>query len=550
MPRSPSPPHMPRRPFREDSPPRYARDRETRDDYRYRGAPRYHGSFDRDRRDRDWRERERDREYDFSSRSTNGRGGWPPSREAERMRSNARDRERLRSPPRQRLVATYDRDDPPLDVVDSVKTRSEGTPEEGQITSPVITPATFSGLPARPRSPLPRSPPRRRSRSPLPYRRYERTPWRERERERDRDRDRDGEKDRDRGYYRPRSPSPRSPIRRHPSPSISTASTPSRGSQFSPVKRPMSPFNRLATRSPDKHPRIASPEPHSPSLPSKSLSQTPLPDPITSRPVTPVAPPSLPQPTTQGVPTGPAAFIKKPPTGPRSERMGLAPPSGPRALAHLYGTRPRVPVAIPIASMSAPSALVAKEVRETETTPAICMPTAPGSASGRLSWSERKSMLSHPTPERHPSNSFTSSPIVGSASHTPHRASSSPANSVSATPFPSFAPSVAEKAIKEEPRIGQGDLAEVQEQDEQVKIMAELPQVKVSFGGAAWEIELVNHNNHYNILLQSTLRAQSAQRHAAMILADAEAERIAAMERRKICEEQLMTGTLGVGIIG
>lgn len=56
--------------------------------------------------------------------------------------------------------------------------------------------------------------------------------------------------------------------------------------------------------------------------------------------------------------------------------------------------------------------------------------------------------------------------------------------------------------------------------------------------------------HHYTSLVQNTLRLQAAQRLAAASLADAEAERVAVMERSKICDEQLMSGTLGVGIIG
>ena len=53
-------------------------------------------------------------------------------------------------------------------------------------------------------------------------------------------------------------------------------------------------------------------------------------------------------------------------------------------------------------------------------------------------------------------------------------------------------------------------------------------------------------------LQQTTDRASSAARIAAAVLADAEAERLAAAERRKVCEEQLMAGTFGmsIGILG
>jgi len=49
-------------------------------------------------------------------------------------------------------------------------------------------------------------------------------------------------------------------------------------------------------------------------------------------------------------------------------------------------------------------------------------------------------------------------------------------------------------------------------------------------------------------LQQNTLRAQSAARHAAVVLADAEGERIAAMERRTVVEAQLVAGSLGMTV--
>jgi ABC-type transport system involved in cytochrome c biogenesis ATPase subunit len=51
-------------------------------------------------------------------------------------------------------------------------------------------------------------------------------------------------------------------------------------------------------------------------------------------------------------------------------------------------------------------------------------------------------------------------------------------------------------------------------------------------------------------LEQNTQHAQLNQRIAAAVLADAEAERLAAGERRKVAEAQLMASTLGVAGVG
>ena len=49
-------------------------------------------------------------------------------------------------------------------------------------------------------------------------------------------------------------------------------------------------------------------------------------------------------------------------------------------------------------------------------------------------------------------------------------------------------------------------------------------------------------------LIQSTDRAQSSARIAAAVLADAEAERVAATQRREMVEAGLVAGPLGVGV--
>lgn len=581
MPRSPSPtPRLPRRPFIEDSPQRF-RDRDPRDDYRYRGEPsRYRGpaGFDRDRRDlrdRDWRDRDVERDYDRGPRFGGRQSWYARDRDAERMRERD-DRDRIRSPlPARPGIPLIDRDQRTREPIEgSTKARSEGTPEEGQITSPVAAPPTISGLPPRPRSP-PRSPPRRRSRSPPPFRRFEREPWRDRERDRDRDR-----------FYRRRSPSPYSPIRRRRSPSVSSASTPSRSSRFSPIKRGISPAERSRrTRSPmsEKPQHLTSPEPMSPVDQSRPLSRASASGP--TRPQTPsLLPPTLsalqqPAPPTlshtQPLSTPSVSTFPKrpPPTGPRSERLGLVPPTGPRALAHLYGGRPaapRVSYTTPIAGLSGtnptPTATVKNDSHASttpETPSATLQAHAPptGPSSGRLSWSERKNVLSqpHPTASEQTSSFNPYAPVPSHNGQTAHRRddSSPPApapqssSSVSTTPLPRIlTPAAEELPNVEESVIAEEELAERKAKEEKTRILAELPPVLIGFGGAAWETELASHMHHYTSLVQNTLRLQAAQRLAAASLADAEAERVAVMERSKICDEQLMSGTLGVGIIG
>ncbi|KAK8865765.1 hypothetical protein IAR55_000912 [Kwoniella newhampshirensis] len=589
MPRTPSPPprFTPRRSYRDDSPPRPMRD--GRDDYRYRsGESSRHNQYDRERdrggppvRDRRaWRD---DRGDDRDRDRFGGERSWGTY-----YRDRERDRRTPPPPPppggysrRTSFSNHSDSRGSPMGGRSKSKSRS-GTPEEGQITSPVQsaflpTASTISGvnasgtgLPPRPRSP-PRSPPRRRrSRSPLPYhRRYDReSDWgRERERERERDRDRDMDRERDRPYppsRRSRSPySP--PPRRRRSPSLSTGSTHSRSSRFSPIKRPLSPFERR-TRSPEKRPRLASPSPppRIPPPPPRSQSQLPSQPPTNS-------------------PMGP----RIPPSGPRSERMPLPnPPTGPRALAHLNNPVPTRP----IASRVNPYAPIVKEEPQIPTAETSATsnspysratptgPSGPGSAP-RLSWSERKSIISSstsvstPEPQQPPPpppptqkpNSTVFNPYASTTTRTPvpHSGGSSPHTlgvvddikpkvdqiedfkptlplNAPPPPPPPLPPSL--------PVINEAELAEKRAKEEETRILAELPALKVGFGGAAWELELANHNHHYQSLIQNTLRAQAAARHAAMVLADAEAERTAAGERRRICESQLMVGTLGVGV--
>ncbi|WWD09289.1 hypothetical protein V865_007412 [Kwoniella europaea PYCC6329] len=608
MPRSPSPPPRGgyRRSYRDESPPWAARER---DDFRYRGESSRYREYDR----RDPREEPgygsrggygygRDREYDYDS--ARRRGGSPLRRS---FSVSSRDYEYDPSPPKSRRSRSRSRS----------KSRSRsrtGTPEEGQITSPLPSsnenaPAAVksssnpAGLPPRPRSPPPPISSRRRSRSPPPYRGYAR----ERERERDwRDRDRD----RDYYYRRSRSPYSPPPVRRRGgrSPSIvSSISTRSPSSRPSPVKRYQS-----RSRSPERPPR--------------QRSRFPSPAPV-STPITPAPPP---RPIPVAVPLsntsiGKPMLNKIPPSAPRSERLPIPglPPTGPRALAHL-----NTPIPVPLGRTlgmnrsippTAPAPVVKEEIRPSPSTPSAGLsdpskaPPAAEPSTGvtgtpRLSWSERKTLLSpststsinqsntpeptkiSPTPTPTPGpvviNPYTGKPF-GQARAAAAQGNSSPAApstpsimedikpkideidarpptppvihqdtkpSTEPTPVltrpnpptgPSHRTSLAPVPVPV-PVVNEAELAERKAKEEESRILAELPSLKVPFGGLSWEIELSNYNHRMIGLSNNTLRAQSAARHAAMILADAEAERIAAGERRKICEDQLLSFSVGI----
>ncbi|GFZ43205.1 hypothetical protein JCM24511_00924 [Saitozyma sp. JCM 24511] len=102
--------------------------------------------------------------------------------------------------------------------------------------------------------------------------------------------------------------------------------------------------------------------------------------------------------------------------------------------------------------------------------------------------------------------------------------------------------------VKPERRLTEAELAEARAKVEEARIMAELPPVKLSYSSGSWRDELEKDQAGITQLHTTTLRNQSAYRLAAAVLADAEAERIAAGERRKITEEQLMAGSLGMGL--
>lgn len=112
------------------------------------------------------------------------------------------------------------------------------------------------------------------------------------------------------------------------------------------------------------------------------------------------------------------------------------------------------------------------------------------------------------------------------------------------------------------------ELAAEQRRQEEERIMRELPALQVPFGLMQWEIDvspacslisgtttdweqlqLNAHYKHVQTLAAQTSRAQTAARLAQAFLADAEAERLAAVDRRRIAESQL-NGSLGTGLLG
>jgi hypothetical protein len=63
-------------------------------------------------------------------------------------------------------------------------------------------------------------------------------------------------------------------------------------------------------------------------------------------------------------------------------------------------------------------------------------------------------------------------------------------------------------------------------------------------------VQLSVHYTQMALLQAQTLRAQAAQRHAAAILADAEAERVAATDRTSIVQGQFALNMgMGVGLL-
>lgn len=63
-------------------------------------------------------------------------------------------------------------------------------------------------------------------------------------------------------------------------------------------------------------------------------------------------------------------------------------------------------------------------------------------------------------------------------------------------------------------------------------------------------MQVDKHYSALHPLEMSTSRSQASFRIAHAHLADVELERLAAVERRKVVNEQLMRGTLGMGVMG
>ncbi|WWC86129.1 uncharacterized protein L201_001000 [Kwoniella dendrophila CBS 6074] len=647
-----------------------------RDDYRYRDEDRRRGGSPLRR---SFSVSSKDYDYDPSPSRPKPTANTKPAVPIARSRSKSRSsRSRSRSKSKSRSSSK-----------EREKERERtGTPEEGQITSP-SQPSSVSdnkvgssgvpgkpttnpaGLPPRPKAtlppPLPPLSSRRRSRSPPPYRSYARDRSRSRERERERDwRDRD----RDRGEYyndsrRSRSPYSPGPLplpplpplsrRRGRSPSIvSTISTRSPVSRHSPIKR-------YRTRSPSRSRSISRSSSRSR---SRTRSRSPRPSIHKARPKYPSPTPPPPRAATnRPIPiatpingmlqTQPKVSLggKIPPSAPRSERLPIGvPPTGPRALAHLSTPIITRPLGGPgaglnrstpytTASNSNTATHVVKEaVKSSPLTTTSGLPDQSATSAGtpRLSWSERKNLISPSTstiantPEHKPSptptptsnvplastsstssidtsagiviNPYTGKPFgQARAAATAATASGSAQNQLQGSLSPAK-PATHKEDIKPQieglksrpqtppvissnsqsqdikpfsetqrpptapshrtvsstaptptpasvPSLTEAEIAERKAKLEEERILAELPSLKIPFGGLPWEIELSNHHHHMLTLSNNTLRLQSAARYATMVLNDAEAERIAASERRRICESQLLSFSMGVGII-
>lgn len=161
----------------------------------------------------------------------------------------------------------------------------------------------------------------------------------------------------------------------------------------------------------------------------------------------------------------------------------------------------------------------------------------------RLSWSERKSLVPPAGPTagvEGNANPYIMRPEAKANPYAMGRQTSEYGVSMDNP--------VKQETTEEKLRMTEVETAALRAREEAARVMAELPVVKVSHGGAAWEVELAHHYKAMQALQQNTFRAQSAARHAAAVLADAEGERIAAGERRKVVEAQLMAGSLGVGV--
>ncbi|EIW72750.1 hypothetical protein TREMEDRAFT_58917 [Tremella mesenterica DSM 1558] len=537
-------------------PPRDPRDyRDSRDAPKRRLSPdRSWSTYARRRDDRDVHRGSRD----YYDRPISSNGSQSPRDYRERERDRDRDRERERE--RDRILDSTSRSPVKRERAPS------GSPEEGQIS-------------AR------RSPPRR---SPTLKRYDDRDTERERERERgfddvrrmrdrydpprrdyrdrdydrvDRDRDRDRERERDniprRGF--PDSHSPYSP-RRSLSPSVSPPRKPSRlpspTRRLSPPRIPRGPSER---RVPGLEDRTI----HTP-LPTIPRSPAPVPAAKTG---TIIPPWEL-----RKVSAGRTSL---PPDAPKTERLErmerekLRPgvkniPTGPSSLPPI----PQAPSGRGggIQTMKAEPMSAGTGDKSTSNPPA-----------GRVSWSARKGegqgeasplQSSTPAPSNdnrvdrpdlpipsasdkpspyvtvkvevgHGSNPYAPSPVQGTSHSTPVRPFTPPLIS---SPMPHIKqepseppPPAPPTPAPMPPPLPAKDPREIEVE----RIMFELPPLRVSFGDPVREAELTAHLKHMQTLQNNTMQARTAYRHAATVLIDAEAERLAAMERRHVTEAQL-----------
>ncbi|ORX34189.1 hypothetical protein BD324DRAFT_637018 [Kockovaella imperatae] len=544
---------------RSSSPSYRDRDRRYGDD-----SPRRHSGPDRDR-NRPWSgyNQGRDsRDWDDYSRS-GGRGGPGPSSYRDRYRDDERDRDRdyrrQYRPPRSRSPVSG-RGSPVKSRAPSVSAGGRSaSPEEGQITSPART-----GAQDQPRKPVP-----------IPF-------YRDRIQDRrDRERDRDME-DRRRG---PRD-GPRYGSRYNP------------GDQSGPSRRPRSPYSpprHLDRRSRSSSQSSYSYSSHSRSSPEKSsLSPRRRPP---SQPREGYPPPPQGDKSGSGFPS----VARPPPSGPRSDRP---PPAGPRALNSEFRPFPPPPLP-PAPSLAArdrsnssnpyggstetstanasmrplpleisqarrsspyqssthsevtspldPVSTPAQEIENPYGRPINATSQAVGNP-GRLSWAERRVSGQQPT--------ASASPVHINQDYQPSTASSPMTNPPDRQD--------AASAVKIEPPAWSGRIAShpassedskpaltIVKQEElnlntqpqmDAKIRSELPDIRLWSTMPKWELDLANHYSHLAALQQTTMRAQSALRLATATVADAEAERIAAGERRKVAETQLVANTLGMGV--
>jgi len=269
---------------------------------------------------------------------------------------------------------------------------------------------------------------RRRSPLPPPPRRGSPIWRRDRDRSIDRDRDRDWRDDR-RDTRRPFSRSSISPL---PARSPLPPRERERERDYSPASASS---RSLSTRfpSPEKRRIVYSPRPRSPERPPAPALTAPIPEPP-KRPI-PVA--------------VPLHALRVPPSGPRSERFpptGPAIPSGPRALQHHNQSQHQTQLPNQPPQTSTPYA----PRLATSSTPVEPGPITPN----RLSWAERKN------------SGFGQGPneIIEEVGNV--------------------------EAEPELPLVDEAELEEQRAREEDARITAELPELKMPFARARWEVDV------------------------------------------------------------